>query len=358
MQQQQANLEKQTPFFSEHIKLGARMCPFAGWSMPLHYGSSIKEHESVRESAGLFDVSHMAIVDVKGSQAKAFLRMALANDVAKIYPGKALYGCMLSLDGGIIDDLITYQIDEDHYRIIINAATTTKDIRHLETLTRGYDVALDLKSDFGLIACQGPKAVAILSELFPNEALTQVKPFHTCQSQRLMFARTGYTGEDGFEIMGPSDALIEVWQDLIAKGVTPCGLSARDSLRLEAGLNLYGIDMDETTSPLESNLAWTVDFKDEERDFVGKEALVAQKEQGIARQLIGLSLQAKGVLRGGMSVRFDGGEGVITSGGFAPSLGHSIAFARLPSTEVSEFEVLIRNQWVRAERTKVPFLKK
>lgn len=351
---------RQTPFYSEHLKLGAQIVPFGGWAMPLHYGSQLKEHEAVRTAVGLFDVSHMAIADVKGAQAKDFLRKVLANDVSKLVDNKALYGCMLNPKGGIIDDLITYQISPTHYRVVLNAATTTKDIRWLEDNTRGFDVQIELLSDFGLIAVQGPLARALVGKCLGEEAtqlIQTLKPFTFGMHNHLMFARTGYTGEDGLEIAGLSNQLIELWRLFIENGAQPAGLGARDTLRLEAGLNLYGADMDELTTPLESNLAWTVDFKDESRAFIGKEALITQRQNGVSRKLVGLVVDGKGIAREGMTVETEHGQGTVTSGGFSPALKTSIALARIPSQAPEMVQLDIRGKQVSAKCVNPPFVR-
>ncbi len=353
--------DRQTPLYSEHLKLGAQMVPFGGWTMPLHYGSQLKEHEAIRSHVGMFDVSHMAIADIHGTQAKDFLRFVLANDVAKLDNNRALYGCMLNQRGGIIDDLITYKLSDEHYRIIINAATTTKDIRWLEDKTRSFDVSIELMSDFGLIAVQGPKARALVAQCLgvdAQEKISALKPFQCVSSHHLMLARTGYTGEDGLEIAGLADTLIPLWQQLIEKGAQPAGLGARDTLRLEAGLNLYGVDMDETVTPLESNLSWTVDFKDEARNFIGKEALLTQKKEGIANQLTGIFLEGKGLIRGGMKVQCpDGREGVVTSGSYSPLMKASVALVRIPNEPYQTVDVDLRGQLVNAKCVKPPFVR-
>ena len=354
--------ERKTPFYHEHVAQGAMMVPFAGWLMPLHYGSQLKEHEAVRTSVGMFDVSHMALVDVKGEQATQYLRHVLANDVAKLSPGRALYGCMLNEEGGILDDLITYQFGPAHYRLIVNAATTTKDLKWLEDHKRDFQVSLQHLTQLGLLALQGPKAKGILAKVLKvkPELFTQLKPFHFIEVDSLTIASTGYTGEEGVEIMGLFDDLLSLFKAFIEAGVSPCGLGARDTLRLEAGLNLYGQDMDETTTPFESNLGWTVDLKDQTRSFVGKNALLIQKEQGIPYELISVVFDESGILRHDMAVRLDQDDsktGVITSGSYAPTIKKSIAFARIPKVPFETIEVNMRGQWRKARVVKPPFVK-
>lgn len=359
---QQVAMESQTPFYNEHLNLGAKMVPFGGWSMPLNYGSQVNEHLAVRNRAGMFDVSHMAIVDIQGPQAESFLRKVLANDVAKLTEsGRALYGCMLNPEGGIIDDLITYKMSDDHFRVVVNAATTKKDLEWFNQQAKAFDTKLELRSDLGLLAVQGPQARSLFLSCLDSSlqsSLEAIKPFRFASVENLVVARTGYTGEDGFEVMGPHQELISLWKNLLNLDVQPCGLGARDTLRLEAGLNLYGTDMDESTTPLESNLGWTVDFKDSQRDFIGRKALEQQQANGVPRQLVGLLLEGKGVLRCGMRVTLsDGQQGILTSGSYSPSLKRSIGFARLPSQAFETCTIEIRQQEQPARRVSLPFVR-
>jgi aminomethyltransferase len=324
---------KKTPLNAVHREAGARMVDFGGWEMPLHYGSQIEEHHAVRRDAGLFDVSHMRVVDVKGGEARAFLRRALANDVAKLAaPGRALYSCMLAEDGGVLDDLIAYFFREDFFRLVVNAATAEKDVAWLRELQRRWssNVEVTPREDLAMVAVQGPRAREVFWAAMPElRAVTEpLAPFSATQVADLMVARTGYTGEDGVEVVVPAARAEALWRALVAAGARPCGLAARDTLRLEAGMNLYGQDMDERVSPLDAGLGWTVDLSGT-RDFVGREALVARGQQ---RELLGLVLlEPGGVMRGHQAVLADGaGEGEITSGTYSPTLGRSIALARLP----------------------------
>ena len=330
-----------TPLNAVHRAAGARMVDFGGFDMPLHYGSQIEEHHAVRRDAGMFDVSHMRVLDLEGPLAREFLRRALANDVAKLkVPGKALYSCLLAENGGVLDDLIVYWRGGDAFRIVVNAGTAEKDIAWLRGLIErdpaGGELTLAVRDDLAMIAVQGPRAREKTWAALPEtaKATADLKPFNgiavATRRCELFVARTGYTGEDGFEIMVPAECAHDVWQALAAAGVRPCGLGARDTLRLEAGMNLYGQDMDETVTPLESGLAWTVDLTGE-RDFVGKAALLAQS---VTRELVGLVLvDAGGVLRAHQRVDVDrnAGHGEITSGTFSPTLGRSIALARVPA---------------------------
>jgi aminomethyltransferase len=294
------------------------MVDFGGWEMPINYGSQIEEHNQVRKAAGMFDVSHMTVVDINGSQARHFLSYLLANDVAKLkVPGQAFYSCMLNEQGGVVDDLITYFQDESFFRVVVNAATHDKDMAWISTQARAFDCEVNERPELAMIAVQGPSAREAVLALLPGkdaEGAGALKPFSAGQFGGLFIARTGYTGEDGFEISSQAGNAVRLWDQLLAAGVTPCGLGARDTLRLEAGMNLYGQDMDESVTPLESALAWTVALKDE-RAFIGRDALLAQKERGGENKLVGLVLQGRGVLRPGQRVVTDVGEGVTETSG-------------------------------------------
>lgn len=353
---------QKTPIFAEHAALGARIVPFAGWDMPLHYGSQLEEHHAVRRDAGMFDVSHMQVVDLDGEGALDYLRRLLANDAAKLEaPGKALYSCMLNERGGVIDDLIVYFRAPGHYRTVVNAATAEKDLAWMQHESSGFDVAVKARRDLAMIAVQGPKAHDKSLGVLPldlREEASGLKPFFAAEQGDWLVARTGYTGEDGFEIICPAEEAPALWRSLKIAGVAPCGLGARDTLRLEAGMNLYGQDMDEDVGPLESGLGWTVSWQPRDRDFIGRRALQAQRDKGGLRQFVGLLLTGRGVLRSHQKV-LSGGEpvGEITSGGFAPTLQRSIAFARVAADLGEECEVLIRGKAVTARVVKPPFVR-
>ncbi|MCC7200701.1 MAG: glycine cleavage system aminomethyltransferase GcvT [Gammaproteobacteria bacterium] len=354
-------MTQRTVLHDAHIELGARMVDFGGWDMPLHYGSQMEEHHAVRRDAGMFDVSHMCVLDLHGAEARPFLGSLLANDVAKLKShGKALYSCMLNEQGGVIDDLIVYFLEEAWFRVVVNAGTAEKDIAWIKQQAERFGVAVSVRRDLAMIAVQGPnaraKAVAQVPDVYHERAMA-LAPFYGVACGELFVARTGYTGEDGFEIMLPANQAVGFWLSLNAAGVKPCGLGARDTLRLEAGMNLYGSDMDETTTPLESGLAWTV-VLDAEREFIGKPVLVAQKQAGVARKLVGLLLEDRGVLRGHQKVVVDGiGEGEVTSGTFSPTLERSIALARVPAGAGERVQVDIRGKLLNARVVKPPFVR-
>jgi len=358
-------MQKRTPLNDAHRAAGARMVDFGGYDMPVNYGSQIDEHHAVRRDAGMFDVSHMRAVDITGDGVRDFLRLALANNVDKLtVPGKALYSCMLREDGGVLDDLIVYFLREDFFRLVVNAATADKDIAWLRALAAKHAPQLTLtpRDDLAMIAVQGPHARARVWQALPGTeaATTSLKPFNGVETDsplgRVFVARTGYTGEDGFEILLPAAKAVAAWDALRAAGVRPAGLGARDTLRLEAGMNLYGQDMDETVSPLAAGLAWTVDLASP-RDFVGKAALAKDPR---AYAFAGLLLtDTGGVLRAHQKVATAHGEGEITSGTFSPTLGKSIALARLPAGVApgDAVTVLVRDKRLAARVVKPPFVR-
>lgn len=353
-------MTQKTVYNQIHRDAGAKMVDFGGWDMPIHYGSQIEEHHAVRSDAGMFDVSHMTVIDVHGAGARAYLRRLIANSIEKLkVPGKALYSCMLNEDGGVIDDLIVYYLDDAFYRVVVNASTRDKDLAWMAAQAAGFDVVLKERSDLAMVAVQGPNARAKVLTLLGSEgasAAAALGKFVACDADGLFIARTGYTGEDGFEIMVPEDRAIAFWRALAAAGVRPCGLGARDTLRLEAGMALYGQDMDETVSPYEAGLAWTVAL-DEGRDFVGRHALEKQHAEGSARQMIGLVMDEKGVLRHGQAVFSNAGGGEILSGTFSPTLSKGIALARVPAGEVGAVEVDIRGRRHPLRVVKYPFVR-
>ena len=338
-----------TPLYDLHLALGAKMVDFGGWDMPLHYGSQVEEHHQVRRHCGVFDVSHMTVIDVAGGQAKAYLQYLLANDVARLKEtGKALYSAMLNERGGVVDDLIVYLCDWG-YRVVVNAGTRDKDLAWMHAHAGDFDVQLSERADLALLAIQGPHARSSSAELVSTaraNLIKQLKPFQGLPEGDWFIARTGYTGEDGLEIMLPAEQAADFLNDLVGAGIAPIGLGARDTLRLEAGMNLYGQDMGEEVSPLIANMAWTVAWEPVERDFIGRAALQAQQAGGNLAKLVGLVLEERGVLRAHQVVRVEGvGDGEITSGSFSPTLNKSIALARVPAATGERAEVEIRGKW-------------
>jgi aminomethyltransferase len=352
-------MSNKTPLYQAHLDAGGRMVEFAGWTLPIRYGSLVEEHHAVRRAAGMFDVSHMTVVDLQGPGVRVFLRRLLANDVDKIgEPGQAIYGCMLDESGGILDDLITYRLEDDFYRLVVNAATRESDLDWIGRQASGFEVEVTERDDLAMIAVQGPDAVAHVAELLGLPQLTELQPFRSMLHGDLFLARTGYTGEDGLEVVLPNAEADALWRALLERGVVPCGLGARDSLRLEAGLNLYGQDMDSSTSPLESNLAWTVAMEPSDRDFIGRAALERQRDQGVPRKLVGLLFEAGGIPRHGARVVTEAGDGIVTSGGFGPSIDRPIAMARIPATAGDQVEVELRGKLLPARVVRLPFVRK
>ena len=334
------------------------MVDFGGWDMPLHYGSQLKEHQQVRQSVGIFDVSHMTVVDVSGDDATHFLRKLLANDVAKIHSGQAQYSLMLNTDGGVIDDLIVYSLAGGNYRLVVNCATREKDLAWLQERSSPFRVDIREQPDFGIVAIQGPQAQSTFVNSFPDRISQPIASFHHIESGGWTIAATGYTGEQGFEIILPNEDVCALWSRLQNSGVVPVGLGARDTLRLEAGYCLYGNEMDEQTDPLSANLGWTLDFDDDQRDFVGRQAVEAIKQTKRQAKLVGLVLEDRGVLRAEQKVIDESGElGVITSGSYSPTLEKSIALARVPMSVSDHCLVLVRDKKLRAKIVKPAFVR-
>jgi len=340
---------QRTPLYDQHLALGAKMVDFGGWDMPLHYGSQVEEHHQVRRDCGVFDVSHMTVVDVSGEQARDYLQRLLANDVARLKStGRALYTAMLNERGGVIDDLIVYLTDWG-YRLVVNASTRDKDLAWMQTQAAGFAVEVRERPELAMLAIQGPHARARTSELVSQARaglIHDLKPFQGMADGDWFIGRTGYTGEDGLEIILPAEQAPDFLSELVGAGIPPIGLGARDTLRLEAGLNLYGQDMTEDVSPLAANMGWTVAWEPTERDFVGRAALEQQRARDDLPKLVGLVLEERGVLRAHQVVRVNGvGDGEITSGSFSPTLGKSIALARVPAGTAERAEVEIRGKW-------------
>ncbi|MBV8742196.1 MAG: glycine cleavage system aminomethyltransferase GcvT [Sinobacteraceae bacterium] len=356
-------MARRTPLFEVHRSLNARFVDFGGWEMPVQYTSQIAEHHAVRRAAGIFDVSHMCVLDLQGVQIRAFLRQLLANNIDKLQqPGSALYSCMLNEQGGVVDDLITYYLDADRFRLVVNAGTRDKDLQWIRGHAAPFGVQVTERTDVALLAVQGPQARATVAKLLSAQHATTVlglATFHAAQVDEWWVARTGYTGEDGFELVLPAVAAERTWRDLTARGVVPCGLGARDTLRLEAGMNLYGLDMDDTTHPYESGLGWTVALEPS-RDFIGRAALEAIRRQPAAEKRVqaGLLLEERGVLRAHQVVHVDGaGQGEVTSGTFSPTLERSIALARVPALHGAHVQVDIRGRLLPARIVRPPFVR-
>ena len=355
-------MSQKTVLYAKHVEYGGKIVDFAGWQMPVNYGSQMDEHHQVRNDAGMFDVSHMTVIDLKGAEVQPFLRYLLANDVARLKdPGKALYSCMLNRDGGVIDDLIVYYMNDGWYRMVVNAATRDKDLAWLDQNAVGFEVEIKERPDLAMIAVQGPHAREKAIEALPVdvvEAVSGLGRFFGCDCGEWFVGRTGYTGEDGFEIMLPDSEAPAFWDRLAEAGVKPCGLGARDTLRLEAGMNLYGSDMTETTSPLISGLGWTIAWDPQDRDFIGRSALQNERDNGVTQKLVGLVLEDKGVLRGHQKVVVEGvGEGETTSGTYSPTLKQSIALARVPEDTGDHCHVEIRGRLLNARVVKPVFVR-
>ena len=355
-------MSQKTVLYDKHVEYGGKMVDFAGWQMPVNYGSQMDEHHQVRQDAGMFDVSHMTIVDLKGERVTEFLRYLLANDVAKLKEeGKALYSCMLKEDGGVIDDLIVYYMNDNWFRMVVNAGTHDKDMAWINKQAPAFDVEVNERANVAMIAVQGPKAIEKAISVLPIdevEALAEMKRFFGVDFGEWFIGRTGYTGEDGFEIMLPESEAPALWDKLAHAGVKPCGLGARDTLRLEAGMNLYGADMTEQTSPLISGLGWTIAWQPEDRDFIGRAPIQQEKEQGVTQKIVGLILEERGVLRGHQKVVVENvGEGEITSGTFSPTLKQSIALARVPIDTGDSCQVEIRGKLLNARVVKPVFVR-
>ena len=350
---------QRTPLYATHVAHHAKMVDFGGWDMPINYGSQIEEHHQVRRDAGMFDVSHMTVLDLRGPRVREFLRYLLANNVDRLKDsGKALYSCMLNERGGVIDDLIVYFMDESWFRMVVNAATRAKDIAWITKQAQAFSVAVTERSELAMIAVQGPHARSKVHQVLGNAATTALQDigvFFARSVGEMFIARTGYTGEDGYEIILPATQAENLWKQLFEAGVKPIGLGARDTLRLEAGMNLYGSDMDETITPLEAGLAWTVGWNPPERNFIGRTVLDAQRNTP-HRQFVGLVLSDKGVLRNHQKVLANGKEvGEITSGSFSPTLGKAIAFARIAAGVSDECGVDMRGKVLSVTIVKPPF---
>lgn len=353
---------KQTNLYSKHLKLNARMVDFAGYAMPLNYESQIVEHTAVRADAGIFDVSHMKVVDLKGARVFEMMSYLIANDVSKIKKNQAIYSAMLNHNGGIIDDLITYFVDDNYYRLVVNAGCAEKDIQWIKSVAKEFKVEVDTSQKKSIIALQGPKAKAYLMDFLNDfephliDEVESLKPFYFYFSDKLMIAKTGYTGESGVECILDYDLAEKFWDMMIEYGVTPCGLASRDSLRLEAGFPLYGKDLDENHNPFESGLAWCTSLNTD-REFIGKKALLDIKNKGIKNKLAGVVLKERGMIRDGQVVLTSNGKGLVTSGGYSPVLKHSIALVRIPIKCNEDCQIQVRDKTLDAKIVPPSFIK-
>ncbi|CUT16875.1 MULTISPECIES: glycine cleavage system aminomethyltransferase GcvT [Candidatus Ichthyocystis] len=360
---------KRTILFSSHQAINARFAPFSGWDMPLNYGSQIEEHHAVRNRVGIFDVSHMCCIDVKGRDAEIFTRHVFSNDISTINGyGKAMYGCLLNDSGGIIDDLIVYKLSPNWMRMVVNAAGRKTDIEWLtkQKECSGYEFELIPADDLAILSLQGPESLSIIPRMrnkFLRDNGSSLAPFSCAldEDEQLFIARTGYTGEDGFEIIVPNHLAVSLWDELLSQGASPCGLGARDTLRMESGLNLYGNEMDTTITPGECGIGWTVNLKDQKRNFVGKDALEKHKPRF---KRLGVVLLSPGVLRQGQEFAVKNGanskgDGILTSGGFSPTINRGIGIARVSKNLKPDqlAEIVIRNKPVEAKLCSLPFVR-
>ena len=352
---------QRTPLYDLHLALGAKMVDFGGWDMPLHYGSQVEEHHEVRRDCGVFDVSHMTVIDITGLQAKQWLQYLLANDVERLNtPGRALYSAMLNEQGGVVDDMIVYLMPGG-YRLVVNASTRNQDLAWMQAHLGDYEVQLNERSELAMLAIQGPEARQKIAELVTRSRgnlIQLLQPFEGLPDGDWFIARTGYTGEDGLEIILPADQAPGFFNDLVGAGISPIGLGARDTLRVEAGMNLYGQDIHQDVSPLASNMAWSIAWEPATRQFIGRTALEAERASGVQHKLVGLVLEERGVLRAHQVVRIANvGEGEITSGSFSPTLSKSIALARVPMATADRAEVEIRGKWYPVRVVKPTFVR-
>lgn len=363
-------MTKKTFLHDEQVKLGARMVEFASWHMPVSYSSIIEEHKTVREKVGLFDVSHMGEVYVTGKDSLAFLNKLVPQDVSKLVISKAIYCQLLNKEGGIIDDLIIYKIENEKYLLIVNASRIDDDLNWMVRNSLGFDVSIDNQShNYSLLAVQGPKAADLMAKMGLKKEdqpeFFSIKPAELFNIN-LFVSRTGYTGEDGFEIMVRNEFSQTMWDYIIENGkefgLQPIGLGARDTLRLEAALHLYGNDMDEDATPIEAGLGWSVS-KTKTADYNGKKVIFDQLQNGVAKKLVGLKMIDKAIARHGYEIYYNGQEvGVITSGGVSPVLGENIALGYVKNIKEiclgSKVQVKIREKLYDAEIVKKPFVEK
>lgn len=360
---------KKTALFNAHERYGGKIIDFAGWALPVQYEGLIPEHEAVRNAAGLFDVSHMGEVDVVGAQAFDFVQNLVTNDISVLNDNQVLYCLMCYPDGGVVDDLLVYKFDSEHFFLVINASNVDKDFQWMLDNKGGYDVALtNLSPEISELALQGPKAQGILQKLTDTDLDTI--GFFYCKRDvmvagaKCLVSRTGYTGEDGFEIYAPHDQIEKLWDSILEagkeEGIKPCGLGCRDTLRFEAALPLYGNEIDKDITPLEAGLGYFVKLN--KSNFIGKDALVRQKEEGLKRKTVGFEMKDRGIPRHGYEV-FAAGEqiGHVTTGYFSPTLKKNIGLALIDAKHAelgTEFDIIIRNKPVKAEAVSKKFYTK
>jgi aminomethyltransferase len=351
---------KRTCLYTCHQELKAKLVDFHGWMLPIQYSSMIEEHLAVRSASGMFDVSHMCPVDITGKEARDFVQFLITTDINKLKNNKqahpGLYSCLLNEQAGIVDDLIIFQVNKEHYRMISNAGTREAVTSILNQQSAHHDVAINFLEEYGMIAIQGPQAINAISKFYNTEIYKILLPFFSCFIGEDFISRTGYTGEDGFEIIATEDRIIELWKFFEVSGIRPCGLGSRDSLRMESGLNLYGSDMDLNINPYECGLNWVVDIEKEK--FIGRRALRHALKKPSHVKRYGIILDEPGVLRRGYEVMSEGKRGILTSGGYSPYLKKSIGFLRIEKMNRPESIVQIRDKWLNASLTTLPFVKK
>ena len=353
---------RRTPLYGEHKALGARLVDFAGWEMPVQYEGIKAEHNAVRNHAGLFDVSHMGEAVFRGPDAKEAVQRLVTRDVSRLEDGQAGYSAVCYESGGTVDDVIVYRRPDD-FLVVVNASNREKDLEHFRSNTQDLDVEVaDESDDWALLALQGPEAADLLQNL-TGANLPDLRPFRFVEGEvagaKTLVSRTGYTGEDGFELyLSPGDAP-RVWRELLEAGATPAGLGARDTLRLEAGMCLYGNELDPETTPLEAGIGFAVHL-DKEREFIGQEALRREKEEGLRKKLVGFEVEGRGIARHDYPVRVEEGEivGHVTSGTLSPTLGKAIGLALVSPGIEDRFEVVIRERPVEAHTVELPFYKR
>jgi aminomethyltransferase len=350
---------KRTPLYESHRRLGAKLVEFGGWEMPIQYTSIIEEHQTVRSSVGIFDVSHMGEIEITGPNALNLVQKLITNDASTLKDYQVLYSPMCYESGGTVDDLLVYKLP-DRFLLVVNAANTEKDFAWVQQNAKGFSVTVkNASDDYGQIAIQGPQAPALLQP-FTECPLKNLGYYWATEARvlghRVLLSRTGYTGEDGFEIYAEPKVIVTLWDELVQAGAKPIGLGARDTLRFEAGMPLYGHELDEKTTPVEAGLGWTV--KEKDSDYNGKKILLAQKRQGTAKKLVGLKMLEPGVPRQGYKIFADGREvGAVTSGMFAPTVNAFLAMGFVSSDilPTALIEIEIRGQRKRAQLTKLPF---